>query len=101
MKVKNLEMLALNIPFDCDRVRGHMHRALTHSERLYVYRLELDNGVIGYGESPDDESGNIERILGKNPFAFIQNEAIGFGIQMALLDAAGKAVEVPAYQLLG
>ena len=101
MKVRNIEMFALNIPFYCDRVRGHMHRALTHSERLYVYRLELDNGVIGYGESPDDESGNIERILGKNPFAFIQNEAIGFGIQMALLDAAGKAVEVPAYQLFG
>ena len=101
MKVKNLEMLALNIPFYCDRVRVHMHRALTHSERLYVYRLELDNGVIGYGESPDDESGNIERILGRNPFALMQSEAVGFGIQMALFDAAGKAVEVPAYQLLG
>ena len=78
-----------------------MHRALTHSERLYVYRLELDNGVIGYGESSENESGNIERILGQNPFAFVQNEAVGFGIQMALFDAAGKAVGVPAYQLLG
>ena len=78
-----------------------MHRALTHSERLYVYRLELDNGVIGYGESPEDESGNIERILGRNPFAFVQDEAVGFGLQMALFDATGKAVGVPAYQLIG
>ena len=101
MKVKNIEMLALNIPFYCDRVRMHMHRALTHSERLYVYRLELDNGVIGYGESSENESGNIERILGCNPFTFVQDETVGFGLQMALVDAAGKAVEVPAYQLLG
>lgn len=101
MIVKNLEMFALNIPFYCDRVSKHMHRALTHSERLYVYRVELDSGIIGYGESPDDESGNIERILGRNPFAFVQNEAVGFGLQMALVDAAGKAVKVPAYQLLG
>ena len=78
-----------------------MHRALTHSERLYVYRLELDNGVIGYGESSEDESGNIKRILGQNPFTLAQNETVGFGLQMALLDAAGKSVEVPAYQLLG
>ena len=101
MKVKNIEMLALNIPFYCDRVKMHMHRALTHSERLYVYRLELDNGVIGYGESSENESGNIERILGNNPFTFVQDETVGFGLQMALVDAAGKAVEVPAYQLLG
>ena len=101
MKVKNIEMLALNIPFYCDRVRVHMHRALTHSERLYVYRLELDNGVIGYGESSENESGNIERILGNNPFTFVQDETVGFGLQMALVDAAGKAVKVPAYQLLG
>ena len=101
MKVKNVEMLALNIPFYCDRVRKHMHRALTHSERLYVYRLELDDGIIGYGESPEDESGNIERILGQSPFAFVQNETSGFGLQMALFDAAGKAVGVPAHQLIG
>lgn len=101
MKVKNIEMQALNIPFYCDRVKMHMHRALTHSERLYVYRLELDNGVIGYGESSENETGNIERILGNNPFAFVQDETVGFGLQMALVDAAGKAVEVPAYQLLG
>ena len=101
MKVNHIEVFALNIPFYCDRVSKHMHRALTHSERLYVYRLGLDNGIIGYGESSDNESGNIERIIGKNPFAFMQSESVGFGIQMALFDAVGKAVQAPAYQLLG
>ena len=101
MKVTNIEMLTLNIPFYRDRVSKHMHRALTHGERLYVYRLELDNEVIGCGESSHDESENIDPILGQNPFALMQSEAVGFGIQMALFDAVGKAVEAPVYQLLG
>ena len=101
VKVKNLEMLTLNIPFYCDRVSKHMQRALTHGERVYVYRLELDNGVVGYGESPGDESGAIDQVVGQNPFAIMQDEGIGFGIQMALFDAVGKAVEVPIYQLSG
>ena len=49
MRIKTVEMYTLNIPFYCDRVSKHMHRALTHSERVYVYRTELDNGIIGYG----------------------------------------------------
>ncbi|MBI1925015.1 mandelate racemase/muconate lactonizing enzyme family protein [Candidatus Poribacteria bacterium] len=101
MKIKTLEMLTLNIPFYCDRVSRHMHRALTHGERVYVYRVELDNGIIGYGESMGDESGNIVQVVGQNPFALMQDDGIGFGIQMSFLDAVGKTVEVPIYQLLG
>jgi len=101
MKVRNLEMLTLNIPFYCDHVSRHMHRALTHGERVYVYRLELDNRVVGYGESSGDESANINQVVGQNPFAIMQDQGIGFGLQMALFDAVGKAVKVPTYQLLG
>ena len=101
MKIKNLEMFTLNIPFYCDRVSKHMHRALTHGERVYVYRVELDNGVIGYGENMGNESGNIDQVIGQNPFAIMQDDGIGFGIQMSLFDAVGKAVKVPVYQLLG
>ena len=99
--VKNLEAIALNVPFYCERVSKHMHRALTHGERVYVYRVELDNGIIGYGENMTDESGNIDRVVGQNPFAIMQDDGVGFGIQMALFDAVGKMVEVPVYQLLG
>jgi L-alanine-DL-glutamate epimerase-like enolase superfamily enzyme len=101
MKVKTLEMFALHIPFYCDRARKHMQRALTHSESIDVYRVELDNGVIGYGENMGDESGNFDRVIGQNPFAIMQDDSIGFGIQMSLFDAVGKTVGVPVYQLLG
>ena len=59
MRIKTVEMYTLNIPFYCDRVSKHMHRALTHSERVYVYRTELENGIVGYGENLSDESSNI------------------------------------------
>jgi len=61
----------------------------------------MDNGIVGYGESHGDESGNIERVTGQNPFAIWQNDGIGFGIQMALFDAIGKAEGVPVHNLLG
>ena len=99
--VKSLEMIPLNIPFYCERVSKHMHRALTHGERISVYRVELDNGVVGYGENMGDESGNFDRVVGQNPFAIMQDDGVGFGIQMSLFDAVGKTVGVPVYQLLG
>ena len=101
MKINTLEMITLHIPFYADHVTRHMQRALTHSEQVEVYRVELDNGVIGYGENLGDESGNFDRVIGQNPFAIMQDDSIGFGIQMSLFDAVGKSVGVPAYQLLG
>lgn len=101
MRIKTVEMYTLNIPFYCDRVSKHMHRALTHSERVYVYRTELDNGIIGYGENLSDESSNIERVVGQNPLAILQDDSIGTGIQMSLFDVVGRSLEVPAYQMLG
>jgi len=99
--VKNVEMLVLHIPFYCDRVRRHMHRANSAGERAYVYRVELSNGVVGWGESPMNESGRIPRSVGKNPFAIMRNDQIGPGIQMALFDAVGKTLGVPVHALLG
>jgi L-alanine-DL-glutamate epimerase-like enolase superfamily enzyme len=80
MKIQHVETFILHIPFYCDRVKRNMHRANTHGEQMYVYRVEMDNGVIGYGESQGGGSGNIERLLGQNPFAAMQDDGIGFGI---------------------
>ena len=41
MKIKTLEMLTLHIPFYTDYVTRHMQRALTHSEQIEIYRVEL------------------------------------------------------------
>ena len=78
MKITNLEVFTLHIPFYTDHVTRHMQRALTHCEQMEVYRVELDNGVIGYGENMGDESGNFDRVVGQNPFAIMQDDGIGF-----------------------
>ncbi len=101
LHIKQLETITLNVPFYCDRVSRHMHRAATHGERVYVYRVELSNSEVGYGENLYDESGNIERLIGKNPFACMNDDGVGFGIQMALYDAVGKSVGVPVSDLIG
>ena len=46
MRIVNAECMALDIPFYADYVTRHMHRANTHSERVHVYRLEADNGLV-------------------------------------------------------
>ncbi len=101
LSIKHLEAISLNVPFYHERVSRHMHRALTHGERVHVYRVELSNGIIGYGENLADESANIEQVIGQNAFACMNDDSIGFGIQMSLFDAVGKSVDVPAYQLIG
>ena len=101
LSIKHLEAISLNVPFYCDRVSRHMHRAATHGERIYVYRVELSNGIVGYGENLYDESGNIERLVGQNPFVCMNDDGTGFGIQMSLYDAVGKTVGVSVSELIG
>ena len=42
-----------------------MQRALTHSEQIEIYRVELDNGVIGYGENMGDDPATSIGLLDK------------------------------------
>ena len=98
MKIKHAEVVALNIPFYCDHVTRAMQRAQTHDERVHVCRIETDTGLVGYG---DGGASNVERLIGQNPFAIMNDDAIGFGAQLAVLDVAGKVAGVPVHALLG
>ena len=100
MKIIHAERFTLNIPFYASRVTRANHRAQTHGERVYIYRLETNTGLVGWGDStnpPDD----VKSLIGQNPAAMIFRDEIGFGPQLAVLDIVGKANDIPVHALIG
>lgn len=99
MKVVEIEKFPIDVPF-AEHVWPHMERALTHGTRLYVYRVHTGNGLVGVGDSLQDEGEKIPRYLNRDPSDLLFEEA-SFGIQTAIWDLVGKHLGVPLYKLLG
>jgi L-alanine-DL-glutamate epimerase-like enolase superfamily enzyme len=84
-----------------------------------IIMIDTNQGISGYGEIRDGASAKYglflkSRLLGKNPctpeMLFKEIKQFGghgraaggvCGVEMALMDLAGKAYGVPAYQMLG
>ncbi|MCO1655679.1 mandelate racemase/muconate lactonizing enzyme family protein [Pseudonocardia humida] len=87
--------------------------------RSSIIRLDTNQGLVGYGEVRDQASATYalmlkSRVVGENPcdldrifrkikqFGHHGRQGGGVsGIEMALMDLAGKAYGVPAYALVG
>jgi gluconate/galactonate dehydratase len=87
--------------------------------RCILIRIDTNQGICGYGEVRDGASKTFalmlkSRLIGENPcnvdkifrkikqFGYHARQAGGVcAIEMALMDIAGKAYGVPAYQLAG
>ena len=99
MKITHAERTALNVPFYAPHVDHAMARANTHNERVWVYRLETDNGLVSVtdGHGPSDTAG----LIGRDPWSIMWDDDIGFGPQIAAFDLCGKDAGVPVHALLG
>jgi L-alanine-DL-glutamate epimerase-like enolase superfamily enzyme len=89
------------MPFYAKRVVQAMQRAQTHDERVAVFRIETDNGIVGWGDS-QGHYADVSALKGKNPWALVNDDGIGnLGARMALLDVCGKDAGVPVHALIG
>ena len=98
MKITKIEAIPLTMSF-IPEVGPHMLRAVTHGTAVTLYRVELDNGVEGYG---DDMGGPVDPAswIGRDAVAALR-QARHAGVQMACYDAVGKTLGVPAHLLMG
>ena len=124
MKIQQVEILAIQLPLIDPFVISY---ATYDTMPSIILKMTTDNGIIGYGEAVPDEhvTGEtwestyavlkhqlVPAIIGENPMAFEKihekmNQAVKdvpaakAAIDIACFDIAGKALQVPVYQLLG
>ena len=106
MKITNVELTFLDVPFTA-HTNQHMQYWLPHWRIVQLCKITLSNGVVGWGETIPNYTWakvpeNIEKqIVGKEAADLLWQDNLGAGVQMALFDAVGKTLNVPAYSLLG
>jgi L-alanine-DL-glutamate epimerase-like enolase superfamily enzyme len=106
LKITDVERIVLNVPFTprCEEWNALLVWNWTVVE---VIRVTTDAGLVGYGETllhyswgrVSDEA--VARVRGANPADFLGDDSLGPGLQMAIYDVVGKALEVPVSSLLG
>ncbi len=97
MKIASIRDYPLQMTF-IPAVADNMRRATTHNERLIVYRVELDNGIVGWGERQGES--DLSEFVGRNPMELLHGLAPEV-LRMACFDAVGKSLDVPAHVLMG
>ena len=106
LRITEVERITLLVPFR-PRVEPWLNLLNFQWGIVEITRVMTDAGFVGYGETlphytycrVSDEA--VERVKGKNPADFLNEDGLGAGLQMALWDVVGKALDVPVYKLLG
>ena len=106
MKITGVERIELDIGFT-PRTEPHMRRGITNFSLIEICRVTTDTGIVGWGESRamhnwDRDMAAVDAgILGRNPAELLWRDELGSGLQQAMFDLSGKALGVPAHQLIG
>ncbi len=104
-RIASVERTLLWVPM-VDRIRVEMERAGIHAwSEVEVIRVTSDSGASGWGETVQNYTWGRadagDRAIGRSPFDLYWDDSLGAGLQMAVLDLAGKLAGVPAHRLLG
>ena len=109
MKVTNVERILVDVPFTPrqQQITTQSVSTVYNWSLLELCKVTTDTGHVGWGETVIHytyrrvSEASVERVLGESPAAFMNDDSLGAGLQMALFDVVGKILEVPVYQLLG
>ena len=106
IRITEVERITLDVPYR-PRVQPWNDLLVWQWRIVEVTRVVTDAGVVGYGETlPHYTWGRVtdaavEGVRGRNALEFLGDDSLGAGLQMAIYDAVGKALEVPVHRLLG
>lgn len=106
LSVREVERIWVDLPLRPVPARN-MVREIPHWTLLEICRVRLACGVTGFGETMpyytwrtvSDQAAAAVR--GKSAAECMWDDGLGAGLQMALFDAVGRALEVPVHRLLG
>lgn len=104
--IERIDRYPVEIPFR-EVPRRNLRRELPHWKYFEIFEIELGCGAVGYGEEMLYYGGKVvdtetvDRTLGTNALEGLFDDSLGSGIQIALFDAVGRALDVPAHRLLG
>ena len=106
MKVVDVERIVVDVPFT-RRQQKITAREVYNWAILELCRIETDTGHVGWGKTVIHYTwarvtdAAVERVVGQSPAAHMHDDSLGAGLQMALFDVVGKAMDVPVHQLMG
>jgi len=103
MRIKDIKVIPI-YPKLADRYQ-HRQIDLYGIDHRTIFRVEADNGLVGYGDQRVRPGGqpnqsSVAPLIGRNPFDYI-NQNLAAGLSGALYDLMGKYLEIPAYKLMG
>ena len=100
MKIVDIEAMSLCMHYRPDLLACVQRSGLRMKRgRMTLYRVELEGGAVGYGDGIGN-ADDVGRFMGQNALMGLSKIRHG-GVQMALYDAVGRALGVPAYALMG
>jgi L-alanine-DL-glutamate epimerase-like enolase superfamily enzyme len=100
MKITEIEVIELQVPYE-ERIRKQYHH-FAMTEQITLYKFHTDTGLVGLGESVGAPVGRqlLDPYIGTDPFDHIMGTG-QFNLDMACYDLMGKHLDKPAWKLMG